>query len=505
MRRLIVAALAAAIVVSAASVAWALSNPTLTHTNLTTTSVRLTWTDAGNEDTYDVREVLTSGFVVLATLPKNTLAYNVTGVTPGTTHTYRIVARKGGSTALSNPDTITFPSANTAPTAVPKSATVAEASSVVVTLEATDVQQCELAFAIATQPAHGTLSSITARPCVAGSPNRDTADVTYTANAEYQGTDSFTYTASDGTLTSAAVTVSIGNTPYRAFTAGSYWNRPLPSDAPIATNSQAIIDEIKTYANGGYPRVTADGEAFAEPFYWSDASDPTYTVIPSGGGPDLFGVHIPAEARPAASSDAQFSLFDMAKGVSVKLFNATYDSATDTWSATGTAEYDLLSNGLECTLPESDRVCPMNKGHRGFPPAIHGVRFEEVAAGLIAHTVKVGLDKTAECHVYPATGNEFGKGGNLTCEGLVLRIRPDIDLAARGLTGGPLVIAKMMQDYGVVIGETGGVALNVKLENLDIEGRSENWTDLGVTSNQVFNGYLTLDDFVVIEPGYHRP
>jgi hypothetical protein len=288
--------------------------------------------------------------------------------------------------------------------------------------------------------------------------------------------------------------------PYRAFSDTSEWNKRLPIDAPIDPNSQAIIDEIKTYPNGGYPRL--GGGAWAEPIYWATAADRAYTIDPSGAGPTLVDVHIPFGARPANTSDAQMAVFDTAKGTVFNLWRASFDGTT--WTASGSSEFDLSSNGLACPLIESNRDCPMNSGHRGFPAAIHAVRYDEVQAGAVNHVIKVGLDETAPCNAYPASGHEMRKGGVLTCEGLILRIKPSIDLMARGLRAGPLVIARAMKRYGVVIGETGGTAMSVKLENLAAEGRTERWSTLGVTS-MALEGKLTFDDFVVIRAGYHRP
>jgi hypothetical protein len=288
--------------------------------------------------------------------------------------------------------------------------------------------------------------------------------------------------------------------PFRAFSDASEWNRPLPIDAPIDPNSQAIIEEIKTYPNGGYPRM--GGGSWAEPIYWATDTDPEYTIDPSGAGPTLVDVHIPLGAEPADTSDAQMAVFDTAKGTVFNLWRASFDGTT--WTASGSSEFDLSSNGIGCALAESDRECPMNSGHRGFPAAIHAVRYDEVQAGAVNHVIKVGLDKTAPCNAYPATGHERRKGGLLTCEGLILRIKPTVDLLARGLRGGPLVIARAMKWYGAVVGETGGTAMSVKLENLAAEGATESWSTLGVTAN-AFEGKLTFDDFVVVRAGYHRP
>jgi bacillolysin len=101
------------------------------------------------------------------------------------------------------------PPQNTAPTASPKSATTATNTPVTITLSGSDAETCELAFSIVGQPANGSLGSLGAAACTAGSPNGDTATVTYTPNVNFSGGDSFTYRVNDGSLDSAVATVSI--------------------------------------------------------------------------------------------------------------------------------------------------------------------------------------------------------------------------------------------------------------------------------------------------------
>ncbi len=89
--------------------------------------------------------------------------------------------------------------ANKPPTATAQSLTVPENQGLGIVLAGSDPDQAPnpvLTFAIATPPAHGTLSD--APP-----------SVTYTPAADYVGADSFTYTAFDGLATSPPATVSI--------------------------------------------------------------------------------------------------------------------------------------------------------------------------------------------------------------------------------------------------------------------------------------------------------
>ena len=83
-------------------------------------------------------------------------------------------------------------------------------ASVGVTLTGSDVETCELTFAAA-NPVNGTVSEVTDKPCTPGSPNTDSATVTFTGDpgACGSGQGSFTYTTNDGRATSAPATVTV--------------------------------------------------------------------------------------------------------------------------------------------------------------------------------------------------------------------------------------------------------------------------------------------------------
>ncbi|NIM51437.1 MAG: hypothetical protein GTN71_04870, partial [Anaerolineae bacterium] len=105
---------------------------------------------------------------------------------------------------------ITVNSVNDLPTADDKAVATDEDTPVLITLSGSDVESCELSFATA-GPTNGSLGSITNNACTPGSPNTDSATVTFTPNpgvcTPSQG--SFTYTTNDGTDTSASATVTI--------------------------------------------------------------------------------------------------------------------------------------------------------------------------------------------------------------------------------------------------------------------------------------------------------
>jgi Ca2+-binding RTX toxin-like protein len=103
----------------------------------------------------------------------------------------------------------TPPPTNTAPTASAASASTSVGTPVPITLRGADAEECQLTFAIAAQPAHGTLGSLGNTACTSGTPNRDTATVTYTPDPGYAGADSFAFTVGDGDLTSSPAIVTL--------------------------------------------------------------------------------------------------------------------------------------------------------------------------------------------------------------------------------------------------------------------------------------------------------
>src|SRR5205823_4897796 len=95
---------------------------------------------------------------------------------------------------------VTLTRGNAAPVANAQSVTTDEDTALGIILTGSDADGDALTFAIATQPAHGTVTGT--------SPN-----FTYTPAADFNGSDSFTFTASDGAATSSPATISVTVNP----------------------------------------------------------------------------------------------------------------------------------------------------------------------------------------------------------------------------------------------------------------------------------------------------
>lgn len=109
---------------------------------------------------------------------------------------------------------------NDAPVAISATFTTDEDLAAIGTLGTTDADSTTLTFALATLPAHGVVEI---------SPS---GLFTYTSEPNYHGDDSFTFTVSDGTATSAPATVSI--------------NVLVVNDAPLANDDEYSVSEDGT-------------------------------------------------------------------------------------------------------------------------------------------------------------------------------------------------------------------------------------------------------------------
>ncbi len=177
------------------------------------------------------------------------------------------VSDTGGLTATATVS-ITVTPVNDAPVADAASVTTAEDTAVDIALTGSDVDGDALIFTVVSDPLYGTVSG--------NAPN-----LTYTAAADFNGSDSFAFMINDGTATSAPATVSISVTPV--------------NDAPVASGQSVTIAEDATVA------VTlagsdVDGDALtytveispAQGTLSGTAPNLTYTPALNYHGPDSF-------------------------------------------------------------------------------------------------------------------------------------------------------------------------------------------------------------------------
>lgn len=278
---------------------------------------------------------------------------------------------------------------------------------------------------------------------------------------------------------------------YRAFTDSSWWNLPMPATTPVDAASGRWIAALSAATTGeGWLKLTgASGSTSqAQPVYFSGDADPVFTIDPKQG--PTVTVHIPTEAEGSGAPNPKMTVIDRSTDQGVGLFGATYSAGH--WTATGVDRYFLSSNGLHEDLGGQTG----NSGHRGATMVEKAPRLDEVEAGAIAHRTECFLPPklVGVSSVWPMTGSDGGNAGGIP-EGVVLRIRPSVDLAAKGLSAGALVIARSLQEYGCMITDGGSSrAATIRLQRAD-------WSAMGVNKDSLET--LTWDDWEFVQGGYH--
>ena len=181
---------------------------------------------------------------------------------------FTYVANDGTADSSAATVTLTVTAVNDRPTVNDMALSTAEESALSLTLQGSDADGDNLSYTIVTQPQHGTLSGTA-------------PDLTYTPHANYNGSDSFSYKASDGKLDSlnGTVRISVG----------------AVNDAPTADAKTVVTDEdsVTTITLSG---SDADGDSLSyivvsQPQHGSlsgTAPDLTYTPNADYSGSDSF-------------------------------------------------------------------------------------------------------------------------------------------------------------------------------------------------------------------------
>jgi len=219
-----------------------------------------------------------------------------TTVSPTETTTYTITAIGAGGTTTVN-TTITV--ANSAPVANDQTVTLNEDETTAITLTASDADGDALTYQIVSSPSHGALTG-------------NASDIIYTPAANYNGSDSFSFRANDGTVDSGDATVTITVNPV---------NDPPVADA--GPDQSALQGNVVTL-NGNASR-DIDGDTIT--YNW------IFTAVPTGSTAALFDS---STVNPSFTTD-------VARVYEVQLVvnDGTTDSAPDSVTITASSLFTL--------------------------------------------------------------------------------------------------------------------------------------------------------------------
>jgi hypothetical protein len=242
----------------------------LAAVDITDRSARLVWTtDEPADSQVSYGPDLSSASTVNADAQVTSHSLPLTGLSPNTTYHFVVSSKDAaGNFAVSPADAFTTLPSNRAPTAASQAAQTEEDAPVSLTLTASDEDGNPLTFGVVTTPSHGALT---------GQPPH----LTFSPEANWSGTDTFTFKVNDGQLDSAPATVAITVTPVNDTPLANAQSVTTPEDTAVAitlSGSDVEGDTLSYAVLAGPAHGTLSGSA------------PTLTYTPASdfNGSDTF-------------------------------------------------------------------------------------------------------------------------------------------------------------------------------------------------------------------------
>lgn len=225
--------------------------------------------------------------------------------------------------------------------------------------------------------------------------------------------------------------------------ANSPWVQP--ATGPVDPNSAAMV------AGFSGEKFQMSTGMWTVPLYFADANTPRRNVPITSGWTEfssLPNVPVPPNAKPDPSDDAHLTIVDRARG-------CVYDF----WGASGSGS--SLTAKLGNAMPiDSSGVDPGGLGARasGFSGAAGLVTYEDLKKGSIDHALVFAYPKTRSGGpVAPATKSDGRTGGSDAIPiGARVRLDPTLNLNSLGLNRYEMMIARALQKYGMILGDTSG-------------------------------------------------
>ena len=235
-----------------------------------------------------------------------------------------VISVSDGTDSVSlDPFNIEVTNANDPPTVSNVSTTIAEDSGPTsITLLGTDIDEDAMTYSLASSPSNGTLGTLAGNT------------LSYTPSNDFNGTDTFTYTASDGTATSSPGTVSVIVTPV--------------NDAPTLTGTPST----STNEDEPYSFIPTSSDIDGDPLTFSIQNKPSWATFSTATGA-LTGT--PANQNVGTYSGITIAVTDGTVSQTLSPFNLTVVNVNDPPTVSAVSQsMNEDSGALSITLSGSD-------------------------------------------------------------------------------------------------------------------------------------------------------
>lgn len=305
------------------------------------------------------------------------------------------------------------------------------------------------------------------------------------------------------------------NDTIRFFSDSSFWNQPIAKDAEIDKRSDYWISLLERDPSG--ENFGLNIESYTIPIYEVDSTVKCVKInqikhrVKKDGTVgthyrqserfSAVGFPIPKNMFPSPGTDKHVAAFNRDRNLIWDMFLVRKDINGEWESATGMV-YPLDGLGVFNREDFNVEIGTSIHGHgpgvaAGIPIVAGVIRYDEIENGSINHRLAGALRFVAyQEFVFPATWTDGNFEGGIP-EGAVIQLDPVLDLSKYNLTKEELIVAKAMQEYGIVIVDF-SVGSTIRVEYLDgLAGRSwkgklRGWNEPGGIKSIPVSNYRVL-------------
>jgi hypothetical protein len=233
--------------------------------------------------------------------------------------------------------------------------------------------------------------------------------------------------------------------------ANNVWNAPI-NQLPVAANSATLVATVgpavtlhADFGSGlwnggpiGIPFITVPGTQTKYPatFQYADQSDP---------GPYAIPLTAPIEGGSASTGDRHAIAVDTDNCILYELWSAYPQAAS--WQAGSGAIFNLKANNLRTSGWTSADAA-------GLPVFPGLVKYDEVAAGVIQHAIRLTVPQTLDAFVWPARHEASTLTGSAyPAMGQRFRLRASFNIST--FPADVQVILVALQKYGMFVADNG--------------------------------------------------
>jgi hypothetical protein len=257
--------------------------------------------------------------------------------------------------------------------------------------------------------------------------------------------------------------------PERFFSPTSFWNTPVPADAPLDPGSEQVVDALARQV--GLERAAKKGPAiitseYSVPIYTVAADQPPVEVqlqspyVATALRDAWKAVPLPPSAEAARGRDRHLVVWQPSSDRLWEFWHLA--GGPGTWAAEWGGAIDGVSGSSGAYGPDAWPGASPTWGASASSLSIAGglITLRDLERGQIDHALAMSLrDVRAGLFLLPARRSDGESGDPLSLpEGAHLRLDPSLDLSTLHLPPLALMMAEAAQRYGIFVRD---VAANV--------------------------------------------